>query len=197
MNEDRFKMQLEFLTEIDKLKQILRNTILMDASRRENDAEHTWHMAVCAVLFSEYSNATEIDMLKVLKMVLIHDIVEIDAGDTFAYDVKGHEDKEVREQKAANRLFGLLPEDQCREFAELWHEFDKLETPEAKYASAIDRFMPIYHNYKTKGRQWREFKITKKMVLERNKTIEEGSKELWKFVERLVDDAVDKGYLLP
>lgn len=197
MVEERFKKQLDFLTETDKLKQILRRTILMDASRRENDAEHTWHMAVCAVMFSEYSNTCEIDLLKVLKMVLLHDIVEIDAGDTFAYDAKGQGDKKEREIKAAQRLFGLLPKDQGEEFLLLWQEFDDMETPEARFASAIDRFMPIYHNYITKGIKWQEFKITRSMVLERNKSIEMGSKKLWEYVKLIVDDAVDKGYLHP
>lgn len=156
----RFQKQLEFITEIDKLKQILRNTILMDASRRENDAEHTWHMAVCAMLFSEYANEKNLDMLKVLKMIMIHDVVEIDAGDIFAYDDKGHLNKVEREQKAAQRIFGLLPDDQKEEFTNLWDEFEEYQTSEAQYAHLVDTFMPIYHNYSTKGLQWQRLNVT-------------------------------------
>lgn len=197
MNFDRFNKQLGFLTEIDKLKQIFRNTILMDDSRRENDAEHTWHMAVCAMLFIEYANVKDLDMLKVLKMIMIHDVVEIDAGDTFAYDAIGQMDKAEREQKAANRIFGLLPDDQREEFMELWNEFEEYETPESKYAILVDTFMPIYHNYKTKGLQWQRLKVTSDKVLTRNSHIQHGSEEIWEYIQSIVKDAVEKGYLKP
>jgi putative hydrolases of HD superfamily len=197
MDYDRFYKQLEFLTEIDKMKQIFRNTILMDDSRRENDAEHTWHMAVCSMLFIEYANEKDLDMLKVLKMIMIHDVVEIDAGDTFAYDDKGHIDKAEREQKAALRLFGLLPDDQRDEFMELWNEFEEYETPESKYACLVDTFMPIYHNYKTKGLQWQRLNVTSDKVLTRNSHIQCGSEEMWEYVQSIVKDAVEKGYLKP
>ncbi len=195
MNPERFQNQLAFIEEIDKVKQILRNTILMDASRRENDAEHTWHMAVCAILFAEYSNEKNLDMLKVLKMIMIHDIVEIDAGDTFAYDDKGYLDKEDREKKAAERIFGLLPEDQREEFMALWQEFEEYETPEARHAHLADTFMPIYHNYRTKGLQWQRLNVTSEKVLNRNRHIKKGSGEIWSYVESMVKDAVEKGYL--
>ena len=195
MNFERFNKQLEFLAEIDKLKQILRNTILMDDSRRENDAEHTWHMAVCAILFVEYSNEKDLNILKALKMIMIHDIVEIDAGDTFAYDEIGHMDKAEREQKAAKRIFGLLPDDQREEFADLWNEFEEYETAESKYAHLVDTFMPIYHNYKTKGLQWQRLNVTSDKVLTRNRHIQRGSEEIWEYVQGIVKDAVEKGYL--
>lgn len=195
MNFDRLNKQLEFLTQIDKLKQILRNTILIDDSRRENDAEHTWHMAVCAMLFTEYANVNAMDMLKVLKMIMIHDVVEIDAGDTFAYDDKGHIDKAEREQKAACRIFGLLPDDQREEFMQLWDEFEEYETSESKYAHLVDTFMPIYHNYKTQGLQWQRLNVTSDKVLAKNSHIQRGSEEIWAYVQSIVKDAVDKGYL--
>ncbi len=198
MDFDRFNKQLEFLTEIDKLKQVFRNTVLMDGSRKENDAEHTWHMAVCAMLLAEYSNEKALDMLRVLKMIMLHDVVEIDAGDTFAYDGKGHMDKAEREQKAADRLFGLLPEDQKEEFRELWNEFEAHETPEAKHAHLADTFMPVYHNYRTKGQQWQKLNVTSDKVLERcRRHIRSGSEEIWEYMQDIIKDAVEKGYLKP
>lgn len=197
LNMERFKRQLEFIEEIDKLKQILRNTILMDASRRENDAEHSWHAAVCALLFTEYANDENLDMLKTLKMLLIHDLVEIDAGDTFAYDVQGALDKDERENRAADRIFGLLPRDQSVELRALWEEFEASQTGEARFAHAIDSFMPIYHNYRTQGLQWQRHQVTRERVLTRNRFIEEGSETLWRHIETMVEDAVKKGYLKP
>lgn len=195
-DNERLHKQLEFLIEIDKVKQVFRNTILLDASRRENDAEHTWHMAVCALMFQEYSNQKEIDMLKVLKIILLHDIVEIYAGDTFAYDEKGNVGRLEREQDAAEKIFGLLPEDQKLEFRELWDEFEESKTPESKYAHLIDTFMPIFHNYCTKGLQWQKFNVTRERVLNRNRQyIENGSKFLWEYVESIIKEAVEKGYL--
>ena len=196
MDHSRMIRQLEFLREIDKLKHILRRTLLMDSSRLENDSEHTWHMAVCALLFLEYSDVKELNILKVLKMVLLHDVVEIDAGDTFAYDEKGHLDKEEREILAADRIFGLLPKDQAQEFRSLWDEFEEFESDESKYAHSIDTFMPMYHNYITKGQTWEKHNVTYAQVIKRNKPmIEPGSKQLWDFVKSLLDDAVEKGYL--
>ena len=134
MSTERLKKQIEFILEVDKIKNIFRMTKIHDGSRRENDAEHSWHLALMAFLLSEYSKEDDIDILKVMKMCLVHDIVEIDAGDTFCYDAVGNMDKLEREQKAAKRIFGLLPEDQGKELMELWEEFDAMETPEAKYA---------------------------------------------------------------
>lgn len=195
MDRDRIKKQIEFIVEIDKIKHVLRKTLLMDGSRHENDAEHSWHLGVMAILLSEYSNEKDLDVLRVIKMVLVHDIVEIDAGDTFCYDEKGALDKREREEKAADRIFGILPDDQAGEIRGLWEEFEECETPEARFANALDRFQPLLHNYITRGRSWKEHGITRDRVINRNKPIQEGSRQLWAYVEKLVEDSVDKGYL--
>jgi putative hydrolases of HD superfamily len=193
----RLSQQIEFLVEIDKLKQVSRRTWLMDGSRNENDAEHSWHLAVMAMLLVEHARAPELDLLRVLKMVLIHDLVEIDAGDTFAYDEAAAADKAQREQAAADRLFRLLPADQAAEFRALWEEFEARRTPEAQYAAALDRFQPMLHNYRTQGKAWLEHGITADQVLDRNRSIAEGSTVLWQYAQRFVADAVEKGYLSP
>ena len=192
----RFQKQLNFIIEIDKIKTIIRQTLLMDSSKQENDAEHSWHMAVSLFILDEYANEKDLDLIKAVKMALIHDVVEIDAGDTFAYDKKAHEDKEEREKKAAERIFGLLPDDVRAEYIALWEEFELGETPEAKYVGAIDRFMPVLHNCITKGKQWEKHGVTADMVLERNKPIEDGSQFLWDEVTRMVEVAKKDGYLL-
>ena len=195
MDIARFNKQLDFLREIDRVKTIFRNTVLLDKSRRENDAEHSWHMAVCAILFQEYANEKNINMCKTLKMILIHDIIEIYSGDTFAYDPIGRETQAEREKLAADKLFALLPTDQNNEFRALWDEFEEYSTPESKYAHLVDTFMPIYHNYMTQGLKWRELGVTKTKVLQRNQHIRAGSEVIWNFVCEIVDDAVTKGYL--
>lgn len=195
MPKERLKKQIEFIFEVDKIKNIFRMTKIHDGSRRENDAEHSWHLALMAFLLSEYSKDKSIDILKVIKMCLIHDIVEIDAGDTFCYDAKGNLDKLEREQKAAKRLFGLLPEDQGKELKELWEEFDAMETPEAKFAAAMDRLQPVMLNHLNNGGTWREHHITRKQVEQRNHHIGNGAPELWNFASELLDNAVEKGYL--
>src|SRR5438105_4045656 len=165
MTPPRLSQQLRFLIEIDRAKQILRQTLLMDSSRQENDAEHSWHMAVMAVLLAEYAVEPQIDLLHVLKMILIHDIVEIDAGDTFVYDTTGHLDKLDRERTAADRIFALLPADLGVEMRGLWDEFEAQETPEARYAAALDRFHPLLHNLETEGGAWRKHGITRDRVI--------------------------------
>ena len=195
MGFDKLSRQLDFIIEIDKAKQILRNTILMDASRKENDAEHSWHMAVCAMALVEYSNCEVIDMLKVFKMILLHDIVEIDSGDVFAYGNVDWQQKAEKERKAAKRIFGLLPDEQANEFMCIWNEYEGCETEESKFAQAMDSFMPILHNYKTKGLQWQRLNVTSDKVLSKNRRIEKGSKILWEYIQMIVKDAVEKGYL--
>lgn len=195
MDLDKLNKQIDFIIEIDKAKQILRNTILMDASRKENDAEHSWHMAVGAMSLVEYSNFEVIDMLKVFKMILLHDVVEIDAGDVFAYGDVDWQQKADKEKKAAERIFGLLPEEQAKEFISIWNEYEDCDTKEAKFAHAMDSFMPILHNYKTKGLQWQRLNVTSDKVLSRNRRIEKGSKVLWEYIQMIVKDAVEKGYL--
>ncbi|QHT63719.1 HD domain-containing protein [Paenibacillus lycopersici] len=188
------EQQMAFLVEIDKLKTIQRQARIMHGDRFENDAEHSWHLAMMALILRQEANA-EIDLLKVVKMLLVHDIVEIDAGDTFAYDTKGHEDKDERERRAANRIFGLLPEAQERELHELWREFEAKETPEARFASSLDRLQPLIHNHHNEGESWQRHSITEGMVLKRNREIANGSERLWTYAQELIADAAEKGFL--
>jgi putative hydrolase of HD superfamily len=191
---ERLERQISFLLEIDKLKTILRRTYILHADRSENTAEHSWHLALTAMILAEYANEP-IDVSRVIKMVLIHDIVEIDAGDTYLYDAAGALDKAERERAAADRLFGILPSDQGREFRELWDEFESRQTIESRFASALDRFIPQLHNYHTQGRTWKEHGITSDRVLERNACIADGSSTLWEWAQALLNDAVEKGFL--
>jgi putative hydrolases of HD superfamily len=194
MDNQRLLEQIQFLVEIDKLKTIFRQSYITDKSRNENDAEHSWHLAVMAILLQEYANE-EIDILRVLKMILIHDLVEIDAGDTFLYDEVGNADKELRELEAAERIFGLLPNDQRDEIFSLWREFEEKKSAEAKYAGALDRLQPLLQNYYTGGLSWKKHQLSSKQVLAKNSVIEIGSSELWSFAEVLITDAVSRGYL--
>ncbi len=194
MNTERLQQQIGFILEIDKLKSILRRSYLIHNPRLENSAEHSWHLAVMAMLLAEHANA-EVNLLRVLKMLLVHDVVEIDAGDTYCYDALGNDSKAERETAAARRIYGLLPDDQRDEMHHLWEEFEARQTPEAKFAAALDRLMPLLHNYHTEGRSWREHGITQAQVLERNKHVSEGSETLWAYIETMIEDAVGKGYL--
>jgi putative hydrolase of HD superfamily len=191
----RLEQQIQFIKEIDKLKQIFRQNIVIGTERNENDAEHSWHLAMMAILFSEYSTDKNIDILKVVKMVLIHDLVEIDAGDTFCYDEKGYEDKEEREKKAAQKLFSLLPSDQAKEILELWNEFEQLNTPESRFAAGIDRFQPLILNYNTSGHTWQKPGITGAKVLKRNELLEENAPLLWEYAKAMIEDSIQKGFL--
>jgi putative hydrolase of HD superfamily len=194
-DNSRLAKQIEFIVEIDKLKQVYRRTWLTDKSRQENDAEHSWHLGMMAILLLEHAQQPQLDLLRVLKMVLVHDLVEIDAGDTFVYDDAGAEDKAARENAAAGRIFGLLPADQAAELGAIWEEFEARETPEAKYAAALDRFQPMLHNYLTEGEAWQAHGITADQVIGRNQHMAEGSPLLWNFAQKFVADAVAKGYL--
>jgi len=196
MDYVRLEKQLSFLREADKAKSVFRNTLLLDLSRRENDAEHSWHMAICAMMFTEYLNEPVNDMGRLLKMIMLHDVVEIYAGDTFAYgNIDALSSQHDREKAAADKLFSLLPDDQSYEFRSLWEEFEDSVTPEAKCARLVDVFMPVYHNYITKGQKWRESGVTKDKVLARCRHIKNGSDELYNFICGIIDDAVQKGYL--
>ena len=201
MNPDkqigRLQQQLRFILEIDRLKQVFRQTYLLDGSRKENDAEHSWHLAVMAMLLAEHAAGDGIDVPRVMKMVLVHDLVEIDAGDTFCYDEAGNATKAAREQAAADRLFALLPADQGAEIRSLWEEFEARATPEARFAAALDRLQPLLHNLHTEGRAWREHGVTAEMVIARNRHIADGAPALWALVERLIRAAVAKGHLAP
>jgi putative hydrolase of HD superfamily len=190
----RLQKQFAFIHEIDKLKKILRQTLLTDGSRRENDAEHSWHISAMALILSEYSNS-DIDVLRVLKMLLIHDLVEIGAGDTFCYDVEANKGKAERERLAAEEVFGLLPSDQCRDLIELWEEFERRETPESKFAAALDRLQPVLHNCATEGAAWQKHGVKRPIVEAQNSHIKEGSRVLWEEFSRIIDDAAKKGYL--
>lgn len=194
MSKERLLKQIEFIVEIDKLKRILRQNVVIDTLRRENDAEHSWHLAMMAIILSEYA-AEEIDLLRVIKMVLIHDLVEIDAGDTFCYDEKAHEDKAFREQKAADRLFNILPQDQAKEILGLWQEFEEMKTPEARFAACLDRVQPLILNYHTNGHTWQKPGITSEKVLKRNGVLEENAPILWEFAKEVIDESIKKGYL--
>ena len=187
----RLEQQLEFIREIDKVKNIYRQTYLADGERKENDAEHSWHIAVMAVLLKEY--VPEADILKAMIMVLIHDLVEIDAGDTYAYDMKGAETKRQREGKAAERIFGLLPDDQGSTFRELWEEFEAYETAEAKYAHLLDNFQPLLLNDASGGKSWSEHDVQKSWIYKRNEKIGETSAEIWKCMQEIVDKHIKKG----
>ncbi|MBQ4067825.1 MAG: HD domain-containing protein [Lachnospiraceae bacterium] len=192
--QDRLEKQLEFILELDKMKQIVRQTYLADASRKENDAEHSWHMAVMCMLLSEYSNE-DIDVLKTMSMLLVHDVVEIDAGDTYAYDNVSNSTKREREEKAANRLFGLLPEDQSKRMRELWDEFEEWNTPEAKFAHTLDNIQPLLLNDASGGRSWREHGIRGEQPLKRNKRTGEGSEVLYQKVREIIDKHIEIGNL--
>lgn len=194
MNTERLERQIAFVLEIDKLKSVLRRSYLLNETRRENSAEHSWHLSAMALVLAEHGDA-EVDQLRVLKMLLVHDIVEIDSGDTYIYDAAGNDTKAAREQEAAARIFGLLPPDQSAEVQALWQEFEARETPEAKFAAALDRLMPLLHNYHTEGRSWREHNISKAQVLNLNRHIADGSQSLWEYAKALIDDAAAKGYL--
>ena len=195
MVDESLARHIELLMEIDKLKTVYRKSYLTsDTSRRENSAEHSWHVAIAAMILAGHCQE-EIDLLHVLKMLLIHDIVEIDAGDTDALDSVGALDKEEREKRAAERIFSLLPASQSREVRELWTEFEARVTPEAKFSRAVDRLMPILHNYHTHGKRWLEDGIIREQVLEVNQIIQDGSPELWQFVLTMIEESVAKGYL--
>ena len=192
--EERLKKQMDFLLEADKLKFITRQTYLSDGKRKENDGEHSWHLALMAVLLSEYSNE-KVDLVKVITMVLIHDIVEIDAGDTYAYDAVGNQSKREREVKAADRIFNILPEDQAKKFRQLWEEFEAYETPEAKFAHVCDNVQPLMLNDATDGLAWREHDVKKSQVLQRNSRTGEGSQVMMEYINKIFDKNVESGNL--
>ncbi|MCD9021872.1 HD domain-containing protein [Cohnella silvisoli] len=195
-NNARLSGQISFLLEIDKLKNVLRKTFLIDKSRLENTAEHSWHVSLMAIVLLEHANDRSLDLNRVIRMLLLHDLVEIDAGDTFAYDTQGYLDKEERENAAARRLFGLLPEDQRGEWMDLWREFEDGITYESKYAAALDRLQPVIHNYYTGGVSWQKNGIVKSQVLKRLAPVKEVSDTLWIFTLGVLQRSVEQGILL-
>ena len=192
---ERLQKQMEFILEVDKVKQIVRQTYLTDGSRKENDAEHSWHLALMAVLLKEYANE-EADLAKVIPMVLIHDLVEIDAGDTYAYDQAGLATQREREAKAADRIFGMLPEDQGMRFRNLWEEFEAYETAEAKFAHVLDNCQPLILNDASDGKSWKEHAVHKSQIYKRNEHTGEGSREIWKYMKQLIEKHVQLGHVL-
>jgi len=192
---DTLTSQMAFLVEIDKLKAVLRRAYITDASRRENSAEHSWHVAIMAMMLGEYANE-DIDLLQVIKMLLIHDIPEIDAGDTSIYARASDRNSTNREILGAERIFSLLPEHQAQEARDIWYEFEQGQTPESKFARSLDRLIPLIHNYCTHGKRWKEDGITYQQVLAINQIIREGSQELWAYALSIIDECVSKGYLL-
>lgn len=191
---NRLHQQIQFILEIDRLKHILRQTLLTDGSRRENSAEHSWHLAMMAFVLAEYAPPGT-DLLQAIKMLLIHDIVEIDAGDVSCYDVQGNLDKAEREQQAANRIFGLLPPDQASELRALWDEFETRTTPTAQFAAALDRIQPILHNRQTQGHSWQIHNVKQPQVMQRVAPVETGAPELWAYVQQIIDECIEAGYL--
>ena len=192
---ERLLKQIDFIREIDNLKNIKRRSYITDKSRKENDAEHSWHIAVMALILKEYANSKELDIFKIISMLLIHDIVEIYAGDTFIYDEEGKKQQEKKEKEAADKIFSMLPDDQKNEFRSLWDEFERKETPEAKFAKSMDRLHPLLLNYYAEGVTWKEHDVTSEMVKNINAEISAGSQVLWDFAQKIIEDAVDKAYL--
>lgn len=187
----RLDKQMEFILEVDKIKTINRQTYITGGVRKENDAEHSWHLALMVLLLSEYANE-KIDVLKTMSMVLIHDMVEIDAGDTYAFDSVGAASKEERELKAADRIFNILPKDQAEYFRKLWDEFEEGETMESKFANALDKIQPILLHKLTDGKSWREHKVTLDQILKRNEFTKDGSASLWDYTKEIIDDHIEK-----
>lgn len=191
----RFDAQMRFIAEIDKMTHIFRQTLLIDGSRRENDAEHSWHLAVMAQLLAEYAKDAP-DIARAVRMVTVHDLIEIYAGDTYAYDEEGAKSKAEREKKAADKLFGILPSDQGAEIRSLWEEFDRRETADARYAACLDSLQPFFHNTLTLGHSWLDHGARKSQVLGRQSVIRDNMPSLWPWVVRNIDEAVRKGWLL-
>ncbi len=195
MVNSRLVQQIGFIREVDRLKEIFRQTVLINSRRAESDAEHSWHICLMVLVLAEHANSPGLDVLRVLKMLLVHDIVEIDAGDTFAYDTARMADQHAREVKAAERLFGLLPSDQAAEFRALWDEFEARETPEARFAAAVDRFQPMLLNCATEGSAWQRHGVTSDRVIARNRHIADGSAAVWAYAAEMIREAVAHGHL--
>lgn len=189
---DRLKQQMDFIMEVDKLKKVTRQSYISDGSRKENDTEHSWSLAMMCMVLHEYANE-RIDILKTMNMVLIHDIVEIDAGDTYAYDASGNATKREREVKAAERIFHLLPDDQARYMRNLWEEFEEAKTAEARFALTLDKVQPVMLNDATGGKAWREHEVKESQIRKRNETTHLGSEEIWEYCRALIEKNLDSG----
>ncbi|MDD5603367.1 MAG: HD domain-containing protein [Eubacteriales bacterium] len=195
VSDDAFIEIMDFIAEIDKLKTISRQTLILDGTRYENDAEHSWHISVMAPLLIRYLDGEAPDLLKTIKMALIHDMVEIFAGDTYCYDKAASADKKEREEAAAKRLFGILPDAQAEEFLNLWHEFEEMKTIESAYAAALDKLQPLIHNYLTDGKSWKLHGVYAGEVRVRISQLRSVSLKLWEFADSIISMSVSKGYL--
>jgi putative hydrolase of HD superfamily len=191
---ERLKKDIEFIVELDKMKSILRQTSLIGEDRREDDAQHSWHISIMAMILSEYANE-DIDVCKVIKMLLTHDLVELYAGDTFCYDKVGNQDKKERELAAAEKIYGMLDEDKGKKLRELWDEFEEMKTPEALFAASMDRLQPMLNNYYNNGGTWKKFDVAQSDVYKRIGPVEKSSDELWGFVEYMLEDAFERGLI--
>ena len=192
MISQRLARQMKFISEIEKLKVVYRQNGIIDGSRRENSAEHSWHISIMALILLEYCKE-EIDQLKVIKMLLIHDLVEIFAGDTFLYDEKGRDTIKSIEREAAVKLFGILPSDQKTELLEIWNEFELRETKEAKYAAVLDNLQPILNHYYTNNQNIKGKKVTKSQIIKKKEFIREFSEDVWEFAPTIIDESVKMG----
>jgi putative hydrolase of HD superfamily len=195
MEPDRLSLQMKFIVEVDRLKQVSRRTITLGCDRNENSAEHSWHIAVMAMVLAEHAKGKDIDLVRTISMMLVHDLVEIDAGDTYCYDDEAGRDKLERETAAADRIFRILPSDQAAEFRALWDEFEAGATAEARFANALDRLQALLLNYYTDGKTWRKHHVKSEQVVARAAPIEDGSPGLWAYARALIDDAVATGLL--
>lgn len=193
--DDRLKEQIDFILEIDKMKEILRQNYLADGSARENDADHSWHLAMMALILSEYSNE-KVDVARVVPMVLTHDLVEIDAGDTYAYDEAGALTKEKREKAAADRIFGILPKEQGTWMRGLWDEFEACNTPESKFAHVLDNSLPLFLNHAAGGISWKEHKVKRSQIYKRNRITGDGSAKIWEYMQELIQENINKGNII-
>ncbi|WP_158992933.1 HD family hydrolase [Mucilaginibacter sp. L196] len=194
MDFEQLQKQVDFIHEIDKVKYIQRKTRLFNSDRTENDAEHSWHLALMALVLSGHSNEA-IDLFKVIKMLLIHDLVEIDAGDIFLYDTATSHTNTIAELAAARRIFGLLPQNQAEELILIWEEFEAGETAESKFARAMDRFEPLLQNRSNNGGTWKEFNVPYDKVIEKKGIIKKGSDFIWKYAKKLIDNSLEEGML--
>jgi len=192
--EDRLKKQMDFIMEADKMKNIGRQTYIADGSRKENDAEHSWSLALMCMLMEEHANS-EINLLRTMEMVLVHDLVEIDAGDTYAYDAEGNSTKKERELAAAQRIFHILPDDQAELLWSLWNEFEEGVSAEARFANTLDKVQPLTLNHQTGGIAWKEHNVKAGQVLDRNKKTAEGSEALWEYCRKIIDENIENGNL--
>ncbi len=185
---------IEFIVELDKMKSILRQTSLINEEKREDDAQHSWHISIMAMILEEYADE-EVNLLKVIKMLLIHDLVEIYAGDTFCYDKESNGDKRERELAAAEKIFGMLDKEKEKELRSLWDEFEEMETPEALFAVAMDRLQPMLNNYYNNGGTWKKFNVAKADIYKRIGPVKDSSEDLWKYAEYMIEDSFEKGFI--